>query len=882
MTRAHSIFGSLAAIVLSMAVCGTALSQTAVPLLVNYQGELRSPTTGEPLLDGSYNMVFRIFDAEPGGAALWQGVHSDINGNPVQVKNGIFGAILGSGSGNAMDASLFSGADRWLEIRVGMETLSPRQRIASAAYSMISENSRLLAGREAAQFANSTHAHSGGEITSGTVSEARIDPLIARDTETNAAVGAHQGITDAHHTKTRSFTELTDLAADAQIPASIARDSEVIPTVLAGDGAGSTLDADYLDGNDSSAFALSEHAHDARYWSLTGNTGTDPATHFLGTADNQAVEVRVNRARALRLEPNATSPNLIAGYGGNAVSDGVAGATVGGGGAGSSPNTVTDNFGTVGGGEGNQAGDNAGTADDARESTVGGGSGNTASGAYATVAGGYSNEASREGATVGAGSNNAASGDYATVAGGRSNQANASYATIAGGGPWDPDNPLTSRNLVTDDYGTVGGGGGNQAGNSAGTTTDAQYATVAGGMNNAASNDNATVAGGMNNAASGYSATVAGGDYNGASGNRAIVGGGSSNTASGNFATVAGGTNNAASDWYATVAGGDSNEASDWYATVGGGSSNTASGNFATVGGGSSNQANASYATIAGGGPSDPDNPDTTRNLVTDDYGTIAGGGHNQAGDNAGTTGDRTFATVGGGNGNTASGGSATVAGGYNNTAGGSYATVAGGYSNETSARYAAVAGGYNNTAAGDYSFAAGRRAKANHDGAFVWGDSQLADIASTADNQVTFRCLGGVRFLSGAGGANQMVSWAPANASWTFSSDRNLKENFVEIDPKEVLERLSRLPVTEWNFKRYSQRHIGPVAQDFHALFPLGGSETMIDSGDLQGVALAAIQGLHEMLREKDEKISTLEARVEALETLVEKLVESQAGGEE
>jgi hypothetical protein len=123
-------------------------------------------------------------------------------------------------------------------------------------------------------------------------------------------------------------------------------------------------------------------------------------------------------------------------------------------------------------------------------------------------------------------------------------------------------------------------------------------------------------------------------------------------------------------------------------------------------------------------------------------------------------------------------------------------------------------------------------------------------------------------------------VSWAPGDSSWTFSSDRDLKENFVEIDTKEVLDKISRVSITEWNFRGYSQRHIGPMAQDFHALFPLGGSGTMIDSGDLQGVALAAIQGLHEVVREKDAKISSLEARIEALETLVKKLAESQ--GEE
>ena len=67
-------------------------------------------------------------------------------------------------------------------------------------------------------------------------------------------------------------------------------------------------------------------------WLLTGNAGTTPGTNFLGTADNQALELKVNRARALRLEPNATSPNLIGGYKDNSVTSGAWGATIGGGG----------------------------------------------------------------------------------------------------------------------------------------------------------------------------------------------------------------------------------------------------------------------------------------------------------------------------------------------------------------------------------------------------------------------------------------------------------------------------------------------------------------------------------------------------------------------
>jgi hypothetical protein len=175
-------------------------------------------------------------------------------------------------------------------------------------------------------------------------------------------------------------------------------------------------------------------------------------------------------------------------------------------------------------------------------------------------------------------------------------------------------------------------------------------------------------------------------------------------------------------------------------------------------------------------------------------------------------------------------------------------------------------------------SFAAGNRAKANHDGSFVWADSQAAGFNSSANNEVAFRCNGGVRFTSGGGGANQTVSWAPGAGSWSFVSDRNLKDAFKPVDGKQVLDKLSCLPVSEWNYKGYSQRHIGPMAQDFHALFPLNDSDTTLNDADLHGVALAAIQGLHQMVQEKDARIAELEKRLAELEARVQQL--SDKGG--
>jgi hypothetical protein len=97
----------------------------------------------------------------------------------------------------------------------------------------------LLDGSNSSAFAGSVHTHSGTDITSGTVAEPRIDALVARD-------------------------------------------AEVLPVVLAGDGSGSTLDGDLLDGLDSTAF-LASGTDD---WvnetgdTMTGLLAMDPSSGF--------------------------------------------------------------------------------------------------------------------------------------------------------------------------------------------------------------------------------------------------------------------------------------------------------------------------------------------------------------------------------------------------------------------------------------------------------------------------------------------------------------------------------------------------------------------------------------------------------------------------
>jgi hypothetical protein len=111
-----------------------------------------------------------------------------------------------------------------------------------------------------------------------------------------------------------------------------------------------------------------------------------------------------------------------------------------------------------------------------------------------------------------------------------------------------------------------------------------------------------------------------------------------------------------------------------------------------------------------------------------------------------------------------------------------------------------------------------------------------------------------------------------------TQGSDWAAKEQITPVDSMAVLERLSSLPISEWSYRDQpgSTRHLGPMAQDFHAAFGLGSGPTGISTLDTSGVALASIQGLYRLLRERDAEIEQLAtensrlaerlARIEAL----------------
>lgn len=257
---------------------------------------------------------------------------------------------------------------------------------------------------------------------------------------------------------------------------------------------------------------------------------------------------------------------------------------------------------------------------------------------------------------------------------------------------------------------------------------------------------------------------------------------------------------------------------------------------------------------------------------------TIGGGGFaGQAGNGNTVTGD--FGTVSGGRKNEA-GNLGAVAGGFVNIASGVNSAVGGGGSNTASGPSATVPGGSVNTAAGNVSFAAGCQAQALHNGAFVWADVAGCGtpFPSTKADQFNIRASGGTRIFSNTA-ATVGVTLASGSNAWSVMSDRNMKENFVPLDGRLILHKLSLIPITQWNLKSQSTsiKHFGPMAQDFYASFGLGESNRHISTSDADGVAFASIQALYQISVEKDKQIQDLQQRIEKLEKLVGAMIKKQ-----
>jgi trimeric autotransporter adhesin len=513
-------------------------------------------------------------------------------------------------------------------------------------------------------------------------------------------------------------------------------------------------------------------------WLLGGNAGTSPGANFLGTRDNQPLELKVNGQRAARFEPNIGGmPNVICGASNTILlSSGVA---ISGGGFNTTTPIVDEGMGYF-------------STNNVAFSTISGGYGNliTGYGGCSSIGGGCSNTVfgwfwqpnlTNGTSVIGGGCMNTIYTPQSVIGGGQGNG-------IGSGGimPWVEDQGSAH---------VIGGGIGNRIG------YETHNSTIGGGYSNYVAASSSTIAGGFGNSINFYWAGPSSGD---------CIGGGVDNSI---------------------------------YSPIG----------YCTISGGRGNSAGSSEG-----------------------YGTVSGGQ-----DNAAT-------------------GYAIVSGGLANSASGLWSSVSGGRSNSAAGAYSVVPGGFKNVAQGANTFAAGSLAQAVHSGSFVWASGNTTDYRSDDTNTFNIYAAGGVLVhYGGQNGQGVPQKWIvlasrlpdrvinvyngaylSATGVWTDNSDRNAKHNFSAVDGKEILDQVAALPITSWSYKTDdSVRHIGPVAQDFHDTFGVGQDDKHIAALDSAGIALAAIQGLNQVVREKDAEIKELKQSVEELKAMVNRLAQKSEG---
>src|SRR5262245_24547182 len=294
-----------------------------------WQGRLND---GANPANGAYDLTFTLFNAASGGTAL--GASNVFN--DLLISNGLFTVTLDYGA-------QFDGNARWLEIAV-------RPGASAGAYTNVTPRQALRPTPYAVYAAGVAAAGISGTLPAGSLS----------GTYGNAVT-----LNNAANIFTGNGANLTSLDANNLA-------SGIVPLARLSGITSNQLDpATWQLATNSNGGSVDTSG----FWSTGGNNVS--AGQFLGTTNNQPLELKANGARALRMEPNSKgAPNMIGGSSVNFVATNVVGAVIAGGGATNyfGPpvmNSVSGDFGTISGGYQNTI------QTDAHETTIGGGRLNT-------------------------------------------------------------------------------------------------------------------------------------------------------------------------------------------------------------------------------------------------------------------------------------------------------------------------------------------------------------------------------------------------------------------------------------------------------------------------------------------------------------------------
>jgi hypothetical protein len=224
-----------------------------------YQGRLNNGTAPAT---GQYDFRFKLY-LDPAGNTQ---AGSSYLTNGVAVNSGLFTTAINFGAG------LFAGSNCWLEVGVktngaaSYSVLTPLQAMTPTPYAVFAGSaSNVLGAVPAAQLT--------GTIASGNLSGTYAN-AVALTSAANEFTGNGSRLTSLNGSALTTGT-----VSEARIDAAVARDSEIMPIVLANDGAGSGLDADLLDGVHASSFARTNHTHSGVQYFTVGSEAFVPGSN---------------------------------------------------------------------------------------------------------------------------------------------------------------------------------------------------------------------------------------------------------------------------------------------------------------------------------------------------------------------------------------------------------------------------------------------------------------------------------------------------------------------------------------------------------------------------------------------------------------------------
>jgi len=582
------------------------------PRLLSYQGFV-TDTLGNPIND-TLDFLFRIYSASSGGTTIWTEIQLDMI-----ITKGIFHAVLGSVT-PIPDSVFTKSTNRWLEMRIAGQTMSPRTQIMAAGYAFTAtysdtaEYARSAPAIDSCRISANSHKLQGKDTTA----------LDLRYINEGQVAGGVLGGTYPNPSLADNVVTTSKILDSAVTMVKINRSGANPGQVIKWNGTAwqPDIDANFPD-ND-----WIRSGGKVYPYNLTDSVGIGMTTPRYALDVNGVICGGVNDTVNAFYSGVFSGYHNLAGIGINDTASVIAGGY---------NNTIYNSY-----------------------SFIGGGINNTVVGMTATIAGGSNGIASAMYSVVGGGRENVALYDYACVGGGWGDSAMgycggvfSGYSNLAG-------------NATDDTAAVVAGGYDNSA--------LAKYAFVGGGLHNSAGSNFSTVVGGDSNTTTAQNnATIVGGHRNYNSGPNAFIGAGQLNYIAGNVGVIGGGYADSILSGSGVIGGGYANKTFTnigyGYQTIGGGQRNAASGQCASITGGFGNYAgceglNSYYQTIGGG--------------YCDTAKAYAGGVFCGYSNIAGDTVYDTCAVVAGGYNNSALAKYSFVGGGRDNSAEGAYTFTAG------------------------------------------------------------------------------------------------------------------------------------------------------------------------------------------------------------